>query len=457
VTPNVLTWLAAGGAPAEGLLSDRYRALSASHHAMWNYMTFRDAIGVLGWSPEDVYPDGGTRLDTDVWADFGWLTNFGGPPPSALDAIRAAVSAETLNPYAPDLMEDLRDAAAAFLGRERGRRFEVIGTEGAQASISYALAALTDPGEEVIVTDPGYFHLPSAIRLAGATPVALPLRAANGYRIDPGELAARITPRTRAVAVVDPVNPFGTVQTEEELLALLELAERHDLVLLGDVTHAALKIDPSARHRPITELAERSGSDRAVGIFSVSHCFGMAGARLGFLGAAPELARACLRAKAALVRLNTNLLVQHGALAALRDRAFLDASAATVRRNLERLEAIVAALPGVELPVRPSCGFSAVVDVAGTGASGQELTVALFARRVAVYPGDGLGETGGLRLVRLNLSHPDQSALERLQKALPAAIEEAASGRWREPVAALLESRSERGARLAARLRAGRL
>jgi aspartate/methionine/tyrosine aminotransferase len=457
VSPNVLTWLAEGAAPAQRLLSNRYRRLAESHHAMWNYMTFRDAIGVLGWSAEDVYPDGGTRLDPRTWADFGWLTNFGGPPPLALAAIRSAVSAESLNPYTPDLLEELRDAAAGFLGRERGQRFEVIGTEGAQASISYALAALTDPGDEVIVTDPGYFHLPSAVRLAGATPVALPLRAANGYRIDPGELGALLTTRTRAIAVVDPVNPFGTIQTEEELLALLELAERHDLVLLGDVTHAALRIDPAARHRPLTALAERSGSDRAVGIFSVSHCFGMAGARLGFLGAAPEVARACLRAKAALVRLNTNSLVQHGALAALRDRSFLDASAATVRRNLGRLEAIVADVPGVDVPVRPSYGFSAVLDVAGTGASGQELTVALFARRVAIYPGDGMGETGALRFVRLNLSHPDQSALERLGDALPAAVEEAASGRWREQVAALLESRSERGARLAARLRAGRL
>ncbi len=458
MSPHVLTWQAESRAPAERLLSRRHRELAASHHAMWNYMTYRDAIHLLGLSADEVYPDGSTRLDPKEWADLGWLTNFCGPPASALDAMREAVSAETVNPYTPDLIEALRDAAAALLGRPRGEAFEVIGTEGAQASISYALAVLIDPGDEVIVTDPGYFHLPTAVRAAGGVPVRVPLSSANGYRLDPDDVGSALTPRTKAVAVVDPINPFGTVQTGEELAALLELAERHDLVLLNDITHAALRIDPAAEHHPLPALCEPGPSDRVVGLFSVSHCFGMAGARLGFLGAAPEIARACLRAKAALVRLNTNLVAQHGALAALGDRAFLDASAAVVRRNLARLEAIVAATPGVALPVRPAYGFSAVIDVGATGASAQELTVSLFARRVAVYPGDGLGDVGALRFVRLNLSRPDEDALDRLAEALPDAIEEAASGRWREPVADLLASRgSERGRRLAAVVRAGRM
>jgi aspartate/methionine/tyrosine aminotransferase len=455
---NVLTWQAGRAAPAERLLSDRYRALAASHHAMWNYMTYRDAIHLLGLRAEDVYPDGSARLDPEHWADLGWLTNFCGPPASALAAMREAVSVETVNPYTPDLVDPLRDAAAAVLGRVRSERFEVVGTEGAQASISYALAVLIDPGDEVVVADPGYFHLPTAVCAAGGVPLPVRVSSANGYRLDPDEVRSALTARTRAIAVVDPLNPFGTVQTDDELQALLELAEQHDLVLLNDLTHAAIRIDPGAEHHPLLSLAEVPVCDRVVGIFSVSHCFGMAGARLGFLGAAPELARACLRAKAALVRLNTNLVSQHGALAALRDPAFLEASAEVVRRNLTRLESIAEATPGVTLPVRPSHGFSAVLDVAGTGASAQELTVALFARRVAVYPGDGLGDVGALRFVRLNLSRPDGAALERLAQALPDAIDEAASGRWREPVADLLASRgSDRGRRLAGLIRQGRL
>jgi hypothetical protein len=80
--------------------------------------------------------------------------------------------------------------------------------------------------------------------------------------------------------------------------------------------------------------------------------------------------------------------------------------------------------------------------------------VALFARRIAVYPGDGLGETGAATTIRLNLSHPERWPMERLRDALPDAVAEAAAGRWREPVAELLEAKGTgRAQRLAAVVR----
>ena len=84
--------------------------------------------------------------------------------------------------------------------------------------------------------------------------------------------------------------------------------------------------------------------------------------------------------------------------------------------------------------------------------------MALFARRVAVYPGDGLGERAAARTVRLNLSNPEPWVMAHVRDVLGAAVAEAASGRWREPVAALLDGKgTDRAARLAARIRAGRL
>jgi hypothetical protein len=96
--------------------------------------------------------------------------------------------------------------------------------------------------------------------------------------------------------------------------------------------------------------------------------------------------------------------------------------------------------------------------VSASGASAQELMVALFARRVAVYPGDGLGERGAAHVVRLNLSNPEPRVMEHVRAVLPDAVTEAASGRWREPVAALLGGKgTDRAVRLAARIRDGRL
>ncbi len=452
MSSSVLTWGADPGSTPH-LASERLRLLERSHHAMWNYLTYRDAIGIVGLDPAELYPGGTTRLDPGTWADLGWLTCFAGPPASAVEAMRDAVTAAHLNQYSPDLIEPLRDAAAGVLGRARDDDFEVIGTEGAQAGIALSLMAVAGPGDEVILSDPGYFHVPSAVIATGARPVTVSIDATNGYRLDPDVVAAAITPRTRAIVVVDPLNPYGTVQAQAELAALARLADEHDLLLIHDVTHGSIVIDPDV---PFASLPALELTANAVATFSVSHCYGMAGARIGFLAGPSRLMRSCLRLKAALTRLNTSLIAQHGALAALRDETYLDHAQHVVRRNLAHLQATLAGVDGIELTTPPARGLACALDTSGAGVTSQELMVALFARRVATYPGDGMGTTAAATTLRLNLSRPDPWAMEHLRAMLPAAIAEAASGRWREPVAALLESKgTPRAIDLAATVRSG--
>src|SRR3954449_6434295 len=447
---NVLTWAADPAADGALALSERLRALQRSHHAMWNYVTYRDAIGLLGLDAEELYPEGTTRLPAD-WADLGWLTGFCGPPASAVEAMRDAVQPRALDMYAPDLIEPLRDAAAAVLGRARDASFEVVGTEGAQAGLALALMATVDPGDEVILGDPGYFHLPAAAIAAGGRPV--PVALGPGFRLDPDAVAAAVTPRTRAICLVDPVNPYGTAAPAEEVAALARIAERAGALLVDDVTHGPLAIDPASELHPAVTVSET-----AVATFSASHCYGMAGARIGFLAGPRALMRGCLQLKAALTRLNTNPISQRGALAALQDRAYLEDAQRTIRANLAHLEETLAGVDGVELAVRPERGLACAIDVGGAGASAQEVMVALFARRVAVYPGDGLGERAAARTIRLNLSNPEPWVMAHVRDVLGEAVAEAASGRWREPVVALLDGKgTDRAARLAARIRAGRL
>jgi len=225
------------------------------------------------------------------------------------------------------------------------------------------------------------------------------------------------------------------------------LADRHGLLLIHDVTHAPLAIDPEV---PFSSLPAHQTTDHTVAAMSVSHCYGMAGARIGFLGGPPGFVRGCLQLKAALTRLNTNLISQRGALAALADESYLTDAERTIQSNLAHLERTLEDVPGVRLVVRPQRGLACALDVSGTGASAQELMVALFARRVAVYPGDGLGDTGAATTIRINLSRPDGWAMEHLRAVLPEAVEEASSRRWRDPVVALLERKgTERATRLA--------
>jgi aspartate/methionine/tyrosine aminotransferase len=446
---SVLTWTTAP-AGAAVTPSRRLRTLQASHHAMWNYVTYRDAIGLLGLDPEALYPGGTTRLPAD-WTDLGWLTCFCGPPASAVRAMRDAVEPRALDQYTPDLIEPLRDEAARALGRRRDETFEVVGAEGAQAAIALALLATIDPGDEVVLTDPGYFHLPSAVIAAGGRPVAVPAGPAEGYRLDPDAVARVVGRRTRAICLVDPANPYGTILERDALAALARLADRHGLLLIHDVTHWALAIDPGSTFvtLPATGLTER-----AVAAFSVSHCWGMAGARLGFLGGPPALMRGCLQLKTALTRLNTNLVAQHGALAALRDPGFLRAAERTVRANLAHLQETLADASALRVPVAPRRGLACAVEIDPAATTAQELMVALFARRVAVYPGDGLGESIASTTLRVNLSQPDPAAMEHLRAVLPEALDEAVAGRWREPVAELLDRKgTERARRVAAVVR----
>lgn len=447
MSPSVLTW---GGGTDHALASQRLRRLSADHHAMWNYITYRDAIGILGLDPDALYPAGATRLDPAEWADLGWLTCFAGPPASAVAAMRDAVAPEALNQYTPDLIEPLRDEAARVLGAARGDDLEVIGTAGAQEGISLSLMAVVDPGDEVIVSDPGYFHVPAAVIAAGGRVVRVSAGPGSGHRLDPDAVEAAIGPRTRAVVLVDPMNPYGTVCGPDALDRFAHIAEHRGVLVVHDVTHGAIAVEPGG----LTALPALGATANTVATFSMSHCWGMAGARVGFLAGPPDLMRGCLRLKAALTRLNTNLVAQTAALAALRDPDYLDHAARVVRRNLAHLEETLAGVPGVDLAVRPERGIACAVDVTGAGVSPQELMVSLFARRVAVYPGDGLGESSAASVIRLNLSRPDPWAMEHLRAVLPDAVAEARSGRWREPVAALLDRKGTgRARRLASAIR----
>lgn len=442
--PSVLTWRG-GDARQSGALSQRARAVLADPQGFGNYMTYRDAYRILGWDPSEIYRDGRIALDREEWADLGWLANHIGPSPKALSAMRAAVDERTVGPYSPDLSHDLRDLFAEKLfGRERGDDFEVIGTEGAQAGVGYSALACLDPGDEVIVTDPGYFHFVPALRLAGAEPVWVNLDADSGWRLDPERVGQAVTDRTKMVVVCDPINPFGTVQTRDELVRLLELSAAHGIVLLSDTTHAQHRINREVKHHHLSSLAAEVPGSMVLATSGLAHGFGMAGARLGALAGPPDLIRAALQVKIAAVRLNTSAIAHAGAAAALNDDEWLERGEAVIRRNLDALCAIATPV------VRPDYGFSCVVDVGRLGVTAQELTVALCARKVAIYPGDGLGESGALDTIRINISDPRPQALERLAEVWDEAIKEAASGIYRDGVREFfLGADTERANRLA--------
>jgi aspartate/methionine/tyrosine aminotransferase len=437
-------------------MANRTKALLYDPQGMGNYFTYREAIDILGLDHTEVYKEGRIDLDPAEYSDLGWMCSYIGPPESAVEAMRAAVKAENIGPYPPDLLGELRDLAAQVkFRRERGPDFEVIGVEGAQGGIGFTLLSYVNPGDEVIMTDPAYFHFAPACHIPGGIPVRIPLRKENHFRYDIDEIKRHITTRTKMIIVTDPINPFGTVQSREFDIELLKLAWDHDIMVFNNITHNTYQIDPNVTQYPLASLKGEAPVDHVISTSGMSKGYGMAALRLGFLAGHPDLLKAAALTKMEITKIHTNLIAQYGAVAALRDKEYVRKAQEIMRRNIVHVKETVRMTPGLSMPVAPEYGFSCVIDVTGTEVTAQELCVALFKRKVAVYAGDGLGDVGAHEHIRINFSRPDIWAFETLRAELPDAIKEAQTGCYHEGVVKFFkEGQTERGRRIIAAVEA---
>src|SRR5436309_9929577 len=164
----------------------------------------------------------------------------GATPPHVVEAaVRARHDGHTryVNPAG---LPALRDAIAASLAWRgvRGLGAEnIVVVPGAKPMVFYALLAVLEPGDEVLVPDPGFPIYPSVVRFAGAVPVSY---------LDVASLAALITPRTRALVVNLPANPNGVVAPPDALSVIATLAQRHDLIVTSDDVYARIWYDRRA-------------------------------------------------------------------------------------------------------------------------------------------------------------------------------------------------------------------
>lgn len=438
------------------LLSERSKTLLHHPQGMGNYFTFKSAIDILGLDWNDVAPGGIYNVTGKGYFDMAYMANHIGPSKSALEAFRDASTHENLVVYPPDCMPELKKVVAEKkFGRSLGKDFDVLGVEGAQGGIGYTYLSFLDPGDEVIVTDPGYFHFVPAAQACGAKVVPIELNEANGYRLQPDEVERHITARTKMIVVCDPINPFGTVQTREELLAIAELGRKHQLVIFNNVTHNSHQTNPDAVQIPMASLhTPETPMDHVISVSGMSKGYGMPAIRVGFMGGHPGLLRGAFLIKMEITKIHINYPGQFASLAAMKDTPYLEASTRTIRANYEHIRETVDMTPGVTIPVAPDYGFCMMIDVSGTGVTAQEVTVGLLKHKIAVIPGDGLGDVKPADYLRLNYSWPDASCVEAFRQALPAAIAEARNGDYAEPVIAFFEKvGTERGRKIVAQIR----
>jgi aspartate aminotransferase len=322
----------------------------------------------------------------------------------------------------------LRVAIAEKLRRDNDLAYQpdqILVSPGAKASLYCAAMALFEPGDEVIVPSPYWVSYPEQIRLAGATPVTLEAKEANGFKITPGDLARAIGPRTKGLVLNYPCNPTGACYDRDELSSIADVIAAKNLVVLADEIYEKLLYD-GRRFTSFAALGPAS-YERTVVVNGMSKAFAMTGWRLGYAAGPKRIIEAMARVQSHTTSHPASIsqAAGEGALSGAADDVLRMAGEFARRRDA--MAAGLAAIPGLTL-VPPAGAFYAFPNVTGLFgrsiggrrvASGQDVAEALLeTARVAVVPGEAFGSKDHVRLSFSCSMERIDDGLRRLRGAL---------------------------------------
>ena len=297
-------------------------------------------------------------------------------------------------------------------------------THGAMHGLAMALATLLGPGDEVLVPDPEFPNWRMAAVAVGAAVGTYPTRAGAGFVPVPDDVAAAVTPRTRAIVVSSPNNPTGAVYPPAVLDGIMDVARSRDLWVLSDECYEAFTFDG-----PHAGLAERDTDGRVLTFHSFSKAHSMTGWRVGYVVVPDPHVRELIEHLAEATVACPSVLGQRAALAALSGPQ--DHVTAARDEYRERREAALALLASRGVPcVRPSGAFYLMVDISAATRDSERFALRLLAEKhVAVAPGSAFGPAAE-GMVRVSLTAERGALLEGLSRCadLVAAWDEGPSG-----------------------------
>lgn len=334
--------------------------------------------------------------------------------PTAEPVVEAGVAAlrAGLTHYTPATgLPALREAIAGYYRERFGVRVSparVVVTPGASGALQLVMQAVVGPGDQVLLTDPGYPCNRHLVRLCEGRPVPIPVGPETGYQPVPERVRRFWTPKSRLLLVASPSNPTGSVLSPAALRALYAECAELGVTLVADEIYQGLTYGPP----PATALA--LGEDVIV-VNSFSKYFGMTGWRVGWL-VAPEHLVPALDRLAQNVFLAAPTPSQHAALAALGPdaRPILEARRAELQRRRDFLVPALRGL-GLEVPVEPEGAFYVYADAGQVTDDTYALSRELLERAgVAVTPGLDFGQ----HRTATHLRFAYTTSLERLEEGV---------------------------------------
>jgi aspartate/methionine/tyrosine aminotransferase len=356
------------------------------------------------------------NLDTDI-----------PPPEEAMEATRAAIGEDDANSWLPFTgRDDLKEAVAAYIERRGGPRYdgrrEIVITSGEGDAMLDALFCLTDPGDEVILTDPTYAGMLNRVRLVAAAPRLVPLHVTDGdWRLDLDALGTAVTDRTRVVFINNASFPSGWVASDDEWDAIASICRDRDVWLLYWAGYEGVLFDD----RPIRHPAALPGMrDRTVTIGAPSLEQRMIAWRVGWVVAPGELVNDVSRVHiynglvpSGFAQIGTRVAIS------LPDDHLAAANAEMQRRRDETLHQ----LDGLPV-VRPAGAWSLLLDVASLGLDSVELSKRLLEYKVAATPMRGWGGEIADRHIRFVFSNEPVKRLALLGDRVRVALAAAGAG-----------------------------
>ncbi len=285
---------------------------------------------------------------------------------------------------------------------------EMMLTIGASEAIDLAMRVLLNEGDEVLIPDPSYVAYAAEVTLNRGTPVMVPTRLEEGFKITPAELEKAVTPKTKVLLMGYPSNPTGAILNQEDLKGIAEFAIKHDLIVVSDEIYSELTYGQT--HTSIASLPGMK--ERTLILNGFSKAYAMTGLRIGFLLAPEEVITQAIKIhQYSIVAPATP--IQHAAIIALNE---CDESVINMREEYQaRRDLIVAGFQKMGLPIAvPEGAFYVFPDISSCGLNDFDFAVQLLQQEhVAVVPGSAFGECGKGR-IRCSYA----SSRETIQEAL---------------------------------------
>jgi len=308
---------------------------------------------------------------------------------------------------------ELRKAIAENLRQLYGLTYdpasEIIATVGVSEALYLTMTALLDPGDEVIIPTPCFVSYQAEVLLAGGVPVEIPSRMENNFELDPDEVRAALTPRTKIIFVGYPSNPTGAVAERDTLLQIARIAEEHDLIVVSDEIYARLVYDFD--HVCFPSL-DQDLKRRTVLLGGLSKSHAMTGWRIGYAAGPADIIKGLVRIHQYTI-MSAPTTAQDAAIEALtHGNGYVDEMVAEYDR---RRRLIFGGLNRLGLTTfEPRGAFYAFPDISASGMDDEAFAEALLREEhVAVVPGNAFGP-GGAGFVRACYA----TAYEKIEEAL---------------------------------------